>query len=521
MNTKKIFHPALLFGGIAALALLGFRQLVRAGYGPVPATPSNEDQAYAELDGYIEQQMRRLNIPGASLAVVGGDRIVHLRGFGRVRPGGGAPTPQTPFFIGSLTKSFTALAIMQLVEEGKVELDAPVQRYLPWFRVADPQASAQGDQRAQITVRHLLNQTSGLPQLPGMAGLANFDNRPGALERQVRALSGLELKPPVGSQFEYSNLNYNVLGLIVEAASGERYADYTQKHIFDPLQMHHSYVSKEVAEQNGLAAGYRLWFGFPIPVRNLPVQAGSLPSGELISTAEDMAHYLIAQLNAGCYRDQQIVSGAGLDEMHQGAAEIKEMGMALGSYGMGWTSQVTGKSRIVSHTGDVPNFAAFMAIIPEQKKGMVLLLNANNAMLKMTLDEMGQGAAERLAGEVPSPTLFDVTPWIMRGLLLIPALQLVDIAATLRRLHRWRRDPQSRLRRGPWMRYILLPLVPNLLAALTLVPMLSELRSFLTVFSPDFSWIARISGSFAIVWSFLRTYLFLGSMSERRPGAQP
>ncbi len=86
---------------------------------------------------------------------------MHLRGFGRARPGGEAPTPQTPFFIGSLTKSFTALAVMQLVEAGKVELDAPVQRYLPWFRVADPQASA------QMTVRHLLNQTSGLPVLPG------------------------------------------------------------------------------------------------------------------------------------------------------------------------------------------------------------------------------------------------------------------------------------------------------------------------------------------------------------------
>ena len=86
--------------------------------------------------------MRRLHIPGVSLAIVEGDRIVHLRGFGKARPGGEAPTPQTPFFIGSLTKSFTALAVMQLVEAGKIELDAPVQRYLPWFRVADPAGSA-------------------------------------------------------------------------------------------------------------------------------------------------------------------------------------------------------------------------------------------------------------------------------------------------------------------------------------------------------------------------------------------
>jgi CubicO group peptidase (beta-lactamase class C family) len=270
-----------------------------------------------------------------------------------------------------------------------------------------------------------------------------------------------------------------------------------------------------VAEQNGLAAGYRLWVGFPIPTRNLPVPSGSLPSGQLISTAEDMAHYLIAQLNGGWYGGKQIVSGAGMDEMHQGAAEITEMGMALGSYGMGWISQVSGKSRIVSHTGDVPDFAAFMALVPEQKKGMVLLLNANNAMVKMTLDEMGQGAAERLAGEVPSRTYFGAAPWIMRGLLLIPALQLIDVVAVLRRLRGWKRDPQSRPRRSLWMRYILLPLVSNLLAALTLLPMLSDLRGFSTVFMPDYAWMARISGSFAIGWSFLRPHLFLRAMSKR------
>jgi CubicO group peptidase (beta-lactamase class C family) len=509
MSTKKFCLPYLLAGGAAALALLWRTQLGRAGSGPVPAKPSNWRPAYTALDAYIEKQMRRLNIPGASLAVVEGNQIVHLRSFGRARPGGEAPAPQTPFFIGSLTKSFTALAIMQLVEKGQVALDAPVQRYLPWFRLADPQASA------QITVRHLLNQTSGLPVLPGMANLADFDNRPGALERQVRALSALVLKRPMGTQFEYSNLNYNVLGLIVEAARGELYADYIQNHIFDPLEMSHSYTSKPAAEQNDLAAGYRLWFGFPIPVRNLPVPAGSLPAGQLISSAEDMAHYLITQLNEGWYRGRQILSGAGIEEMHKPAAEINEMGLSLGSYGMGWISQVSGKSRIVSHTGDVPDFAAFMALVPEQKKGMVLLLNANNAMIKMALDEMGLGAAELLAGEVPSPTHFGAAPWIMRGLLLIPALQLIDVAATLWHLRRWRRDPQSRPSRCLRTQHILLPLIPNLLAALTLLPMLSYLRGFITVFMPDYSWIARISGGFAIGWGFLRTHLFLRAMSER------
>ena len=157
------------------------------------------------------------------MAIIEGDQIVHQCGFGQARPGGEAPTPHTPFFIGSLTKSITALAVMQLVEAGKIELDAPVQRYLPWFRVSDHQASA------RMTVRHLLNQTSGLSAMAGSIILSDLDDSPGANERQVRALSRLKLSNPVGLKCEYSNLNYNILGLIVEAASGESYADYIQK----------------------------------------------------------------------------------------------------------------------------------------------------------------------------------------------------------------------------------------------------------------------------------------------------
>jgi CubicO group peptidase (beta-lactamase class C family) len=246
-----------LFGSVVVGAALPLTRKLFATTGP--AKPASNRASYEAIDAYVEGQMRRLKIPGAALAIIEGGKIVHLRGFGRARPGGEAPTPQTPFFIGSLTKSFTALAVMQLVEAGKVELDAPVQRYLPWFRVADAQASA------RMTVRHLLNQTSGLPTLPGELVLADFDDRPDATERQVRALVTLKITRPVGSKCEYSNLNYNVLGLIVEAASGESYAEYVQTHILDPLDMRHSYTSKAAAKQDGLAIGHRHWFNLPLP----------------------------------------------------------------------------------------------------------------------------------------------------------------------------------------------------------------------------------------------------------------
>ena len=318
----------LLLGSLAAGAVLAAAHRLFAT--TVSAEPVSGGGPYGVIHAYIEGQMRRLNIPGLALAIVEGDRIVHLAGFGHGRPGGEAPTPQTPFVLGSTTKSFTALAVMQLVEAGKVELDAPVQRYLPWFRVADPQASA------EMTVRHLLNQTSGLPMLSGMSPLADLDDSPGAAERQAQALSTLRLTRPVGAAFEYSNLNYNLLGLIVEAAGGESYADAIQHHIFAPLGMSHSYTSQAAAKRDGLAVGHRYWFAHPVAMPDLPLPHGSLASGQLISTSEDMAHYLIAQLNGGRFRGAQILSSAGIDELHRGVAEVRVMNHVVEKYGMGW-----------------------------------------------------------------------------------------------------------------------------------------------------------------------------------------
>jgi CubicO group peptidase (beta-lactamase class C family) len=136
---------------------------------------------FAVIDTYIETKMQELRIPGLALGIVQGDQIVHLQGFGIADPSGRAVTAQMPFNIGSTTKSFTALAIMQLVEVGKIELDAPVQRYLPWFRVADTDGGL--PDAAQITVRHLLNQTSGFSTRTGRrTSDANLDMREDGLE---------------------------------------------------------------------------------------------------------------------------------------------------------------------------------------------------------------------------------------------------------------------------------------------------------------------------------------------------
>ena len=280
----------------------------------------------AAIDRYVRSEMDAQRIPGLALGIVHGDRIVHVQGFGQADRSGRQVTPETPFLIGSVTKSFTALAIMQLSEAGRVQLDAPVQRYLPWWRVADPDAST------RVTVRHLLYQVSGLSKATGNAYATSGDTHDSALEDRVRALRDAELTQPVGTTWQYSNANYWTLGMIVQAVSGQSYETYIQQHIFDPLQMGNSYTSGTEAVQNGLPTGHRYWYGFPV-ASELPFDRGGLGSGGLSSSAQDMTRYLSLYLNHGRHGATALVSPAG-------AAELQRAGVPTGldgvSYAMGW-----------------------------------------------------------------------------------------------------------------------------------------------------------------------------------------
>lgn len=158
------------------------------------------------IDAFVESERQDSGIPGIALAIVNSGGVAHVRGFGH--NGQGQPiSADTPFPIGSLTKSFTALLVRQAIEAGQLEADAPVQRYLPWFRVADTEASS------HITLRHLLNQTSGFSRADGLAPLLQGSTV--GIEDLARGLGKVSLNRPVGERFEYSNLNFVLLGAVL------------------------------------------------------------------------------------------------------------------------------------------------------------------------------------------------------------------------------------------------------------------------------------------------------------------
>lgn len=312
----------------------------------VAAPPATSGIDSAALDAVIASQMSKHGLPGVALAVIEGDQVTYLQSYGVAgwrRP----MMSQTQMFIGSQSKSFTALAIAQLAEQGKLDLEASVQTYIPWFWVADETASR------QITIDHLLHHTSGLSE----SGHGVLLSPAATAEEAVRSLSRAKLTAPVGSKHQYFNLGYSVLAYLVEIISGESYADYLQEHIFVPLGMKATTADPSAAIN--LAQGYSRLFGFAIPMQqSVPLYA--VGEGYIISTAKDMARYAIAMQNGG--------AGLVSPEMIQRIFTPGE-----GSYGMGWIV-VDGGTKIY-HGGANETFRTEVNLYPERERALVLLTN--------------------------------------------------------------------------------------------------------------------------------------------------
>jgi CubicO group peptidase (beta-lactamase class C family) len=408
------------------------------------------------VDAHLQMQVAAKHLPGLAVAIVEGDRVVTARGYGSA--GGGRPvTPQTQFYIGSCTKSFTALAVMQLVERGQLELDAPVRRYLPWFRVADDTASA------RITVRHLLNQTSGLSE----AGDPEPHRRSPSLIEGVRALRQVRLTAPVGARFQYYNPNYRVLGVLIEQASGQTYSAYLRDHVLAPLAMFRTVAEPTAAPD--LAQGHAQVFGFSFP-RPQAFDPGALSSGFLISTAEDVSHYLVALLNDGRYGNTSIVQPTtvaqlfappdGVDGTQAAppAAVTRLLGSPNGiesGYAMGWlVARPPAGVRMVFHGGSLERFQAEMLLLPEEKRGFVTLVN-RNGVLQPLLDPSPpwMGLAHLMlgrAGPPPPPTRRRV--WLFAG---VVAADLGIGLWRIGRLRLWRRKAARRSGRARWSRALI------------------------------------------------------------------
>jgi CubicO group peptidase (beta-lactamase class C family) len=335
----------------------------------------------AHIDQYVEARLADHRVAGASLVLVQDGKLIHSRSFGHARSDV-AMTADTPLVIGSLSKAFTATAVLQLVDQGKIDLDAPIQRYLPEFKLADANAAA------KVSVRHLLNQTSGLPATAPRAP------QPATLNQHVAALRNTSLEAEPGQRHVYSSPNYQVLGLLVERVSKMSFADYVTAHIFTPLRMTHSHTDAARAAGDGLADGHNYWFGLTFPSAYAH-EPDRLPTASIISTAADLGRFAAAHLGDGT----PILSADGLKSAHAGA------GLTGGSfkYAMGWRAGKTAGIESLWHGGALPSYRGAMVLIPERKLGIVLLTNSSSMFADHTR-EIATGVVSLLDDKPPQDT---------------------------------------------------------------------------------------------------------------------
>lgn len=215
-----------------------------------------------------------------------------------------------------------------------------------------------------------------------------------------------------GGQFEYANINYVLLGLVLEKVSGASYQSYVQHHIFEPLQMSHSYTDQALGIREGAATGYQYWFGFP-QTSQIFYSKDDLPSGHLMASAADLAHYLQMLLNGGHYNGRQLIGKEQLQAMLTPPSD--------GFYGRGWiTGDVHGVPAIY-HGGTLANYSSFIAMDPEGKWAYALLMNSNNFITKNQLRNIATGIAPILVRQTSPAQILSVSSlyWLVNGMLLV------------------------------------------------------------------------------------------------------
>jgi CubicO group peptidase (beta-lactamase class C family) len=363
-----------------------------------PPEPPQGSVTIGELEAYVNQLVEIGRPPGLSLAVVKKGEIVYQRGFGLADgPRNIAATPDTVFQWMSISKIATAVAIFQLHERGALDIEDPVVKYLPFFKVGRPPEGGQ-----KITIRHLLNHSSGLAHPARMLGMVHVDGRPypdqvELVRRLVAKYRKLKFEP--GTRAAYTNLGYTVLGAIVEVVSGQAHHEYLVEHIFRPLRMDNSnHIYTETMRANAAVGSQpkssitsallalvvddpdffiretvngRMWLRRASP----DFSGGAGVNGP----AMEAARFAAAFLNGGSLNGDRILSPESVTMMIEDGHIVAKGGPGLiykgAEHGLGWLIWPNGDRQRIMHSGEGPGFSSIMQLYPEEGLGVVVMGN--------------------------------------------------------------------------------------------------------------------------------------------------
>ncbi|GAA0601630.1 beta-lactamase family protein [Kribbella sandramycini] len=367
----------------------------------------------ASIAAVVERNLGPTRLPGVAVAVVKDGRVVHTGGYGR-QANGEPVSSRTPMRIASLSKSFTALAVQQLAEAGRLRLDDPVVRRLPEFAMSDARAG-------RITIRQLLDHSSGMSDKSYPEAAVR---QPESLQQAVAALRPVKLTSAPGEQHAYHNPNYWVAARVVEVVSGRPFADYLQQQVFHPLGMSSTQtVNDWGAAVPGLVDGHNRFLGFTQP-RSEPHRFVAGSAG-IVTTATDLAAWLALHTSKSA---SPVLSPAGLRELHRPSAPD-------GHYALGWDNPEPDQ---VAHNGSSFTSTATMVLLPNTGYGIALLSNSRMPLesdaeaIMSGLIALTEGAP---APDAPLPLAFLADAFALTGATLLA----VGAVIAVRRASNWAR----------------------------------------------------------------------------------
>ncbi|MFF4413302.1 serine hydrolase domain-containing protein [Streptosporangium sp. NPDC001559] len=463
---------------ITAVAVPASAREARAAREPAPA----------EIERVVAEYATRTGYPGIATAITLGDRVLYTGGYGH-DSSGAAVTATTPMPVASVSKSFTALAVMRLVEVGKVVLDAPVRDYLPGFRIADPRGE-------RITVRRLLEQTSGLSD-------GTFPEKslpqPGSPADAVTRARTATLAADPGTRHLYTNTNYHLAARLVEVVTGEPFAEYMRRQVFGPAGMRSTTTISQTPRDlpPGVREGHLYAYGMSIPAPEPKRFVGG--SDGVITTAEDMATWLITQNGGGVAPNgTRLLSAEGVRTTHTPSDR-------RWTYGLGWDTDARGR---VSHSGIWFTYTAHQLLLPGGY-GIAVIGNGG-----IGLGNEGIGAlAEELATLVTggSPETGSSLRLIID--LVLACLTLLSLALGVRNLRRTGRWAGRFVSRPAWR---LLPRLLPRLFPLVLLVFLPRLLGMLAGGGRDLTHLQLFYYSVALVtWTAVATLSNLAVLTTR------
>ncbi len=321
----------------------------------------------SDIKNTVLKLMKEGDIPGLSLVIIRPEKPDFIEGLGYGDLGKKIPvTPETLFELGSCSKSFTALAALQLEAAGTLDLDKPVSHYLSGFYVTYQK------ERVDITLRQVLHHTAGIPF--NTIEMIPMGDEKDALEKTVNNIVGIELESKPGTRFQYATVGYDIIGLIIEKVSGLSYEDYMEKRLFPVLGMTATSVGMDrgnPALSDKLSTGYKIGFSDPLQY-DAPPYRGNSPAGYIVSDGKDIAQWLKLQL--------ELVENPLIPviKKSQQRDELVPPDLnSMSSYSMGWFISLAGTGEI-SHGGENPNYTTYVAFRPKEKIGVAILANSAN-----------------------------------------------------------------------------------------------------------------------------------------------